>query len=47
MELDEFAVSYKPQKISPKFGGSVRLAALCLLCLLLLPHRLPACACCA
>ena len=24
MELDEFAVSYKPQKISPKFPGTVR-----------------------
>jgi ATP-binding cassette subfamily E protein 1 len=24
VELDEFAVSYKPQKISPKFPGSVR-----------------------
>ena len=24
VELDEFAVSYKPQKISPKFGGTVR-----------------------
>lgn len=24
VQLDEFAVSYKPQKISPKFGGTVR-----------------------
>lgn len=24
VELDEFAVSYKPQKISPKFEGTVR-----------------------
>lgn len=24
VELDEFAVSYKPQKISPKFPGTVR-----------------------
>lgn len=33
VELDEFAVSYKPQKISPKFGGTVRA---CFICALLL-----------
>jgi len=26
IEIPEFRVSYKPQKISPKFPGSVRLA---------------------
>ena len=33
MELDEFAVSYKPQKISPKFPGTVGTSAAMLHCL--------------
>ena len=33
VELDEFAVSYKPQKISPKFPGTVGTSAAMLHCL--------------